>query len=177
MDDMTLLGIKAGAVAVVAAFTAIWGWFGWLVVVWVALMLTDWLVGMGAAAARGTRSSHALREGALHKGGMILVFMVAAAADWLIGTILEHAPGLILPFDYTVMFSLLVVVWYIVGELGSLLEHAVSFGAPVPEWLPKLLEISQAAIDTAGDKLVGDDSHETEAVSVLEDGEHTNTED
>ena len=68
------------------------------------------------------------------------------------------------------------MVWYIVGELGSLLEHAVSFGAPVPEWLPKLLEISQAAIDTAGDKLVGED-HETEAASVLEDGEHTNTED
>ena len=59
------------------------------------------------------------------------------------------------------------IVWYVIGELGSLLEHAVNLGAPVPAWLTKILEISQAAIDTAGDKLVGQGD---ETVSV-DDGE------
>lgn len=177
MDDMTLLGIKAGVAAAVAALTAVWGWFGWLVVAWVALMLTDWLVGSAAAAKDGRWSSAKMREGAWHKGGMILVVAIALVADWLIATMLAHIPGIALPFDYSVLLGPLVIVWYVIGELGSLLEHAVNLGAPVPGWLTKLLEISQAAIDTAGDKLVGEDSHETEAASVLEDGEHTNTED
>lgn len=50
MDDMTLLGIKAAVAAGVAALTAVWGWFGWLVVAWVLLMLSDWLIGSAAAA-------------------------------------------------------------------------------------------------------------------------------
>lgn len=37
MDEMTLLGIKAAVAAGVAALTAVWGWFGWLVV---AVLLT-----------------------------------------------------------------------------------------------------------------------------------------
>lgn len=73
MDDMTLLGIKAAVAAGVAALTAVWGWFGWLVVAWVLLMLADWLIGSAAAAKDGRWSSAKMREGAWHKGGMILV--------------------------------------------------------------------------------------------------------
>ena len=35
------------------------------------------------------------------------------------------------------------IVWYIIGELGSLAEHAVTFGAPVPSWLCNILEIGK----------------------------------
>lgn len=175
MDDMTLLGIKAAVAAGVAALTAVWGWFGWLVVAWVLLMLSDWLIGSAAAAKDGRWSSAKMREGAWHKGGMILVVAIALVADWLIATIIAHVPGISLPFTYSVLLGPLVIVWYIIGELGSLLEHAVNLGAPVPGWLTKILEISQAAIDTAGDKLVGDHEDRNEAVSVGDDGEHTNT--
>lgn len=175
MDDMTLLGIKAGVAAVGAALTAVWGWFGWLVVAWVLLMLSDWLIGSAAAAKDGRWSSAKMREGAWHKGGMILVVIIALVADWLIATIIAHVPGISLPFTYSVLLGPLVIVWYIIGELGSLLEHAVNLGAPVPGWLTKILEISQAAIDTAGDKLVGENEDQNEAVSVGDDGEHTNT--
>ena len=160
MDDMTLLGIKAGVSAVLAALTTLWGWFGWLVFAWVGLMLTDWLIGSAAAAKDGRWSSAKMREGAWHKGGMILVVCIALVADWLIATIISHVPGIALPFDYSVLLGPLVIVWYVVGELGSLLEHAVNLGAPVPAWLTKILEISQAAIDTAGDKLVGEDTND-----------------
>ena len=42
------------------------------------------------------------------------------------------------------------IVWYIIGELGSLAEHAVTFGAPVPSWLRNILEIGKNAVDAAG---------------------------
>ena len=32
-----------------------------------------------------------------------------------------------------------VLVWYIFTELGSIAENAAAMGAPVPEWLLKLL--------------------------------------
>ena len=85
MDDMTLLGIKAAVAAGVAALTAVWGWFGWLVFAWVGLMLTDWLIGSAAAAKDGRWSSAKMREGAWHKGGMILVAAIDTAGDKLVG--------------------------------------------------------------------------------------------
>ena len=158
MDNTTLLGIKAGISAVLAALTAVWGWFGWLVVAWVGLMLSDWLIGSAAAAKEGRWASSKMREGAWHKGGMILVVCIALVADWLIGTVIANIPGIALPFTYSVLLGPRVIVWYIIGELGSLAEHAVTFGAPVPGWLTKILEISKSAVDTAGEKLTGDET-------------------
>ena len=171
MDDMTLLGIKAGISAMLAAFTAVWGWFGWMVAAWVLLMLADWLIGSAAAAKEGRWSSAKMREGAWHKGGMILVVCIALVADWLIGTVISHVPGITLPFTYSVLFGPLVIVWYIIGELGSLAEHAVTFGAPVPGWLTKLLEISHNAVESAGDKIAG----ETEPSESAETGSGNTT--
>lgn len=157
MEHNALVTLKAWIAATVAVLTAFWGWFGWLMVVWAFLMLADWLVGSAAAAHRGEWSSAKLREGAWHKGGMIVMVCVALMADWLVGTVLAHLPGVTLPFDYTVMIGPLVVVWYIIGELGSLVEHAVSMGAKRPAWLLKLLKAGKKAVDAAGDKLVGED--------------------
>ena len=155
MDNTTLLGIKAGIAAVAGTLTAVWGWFGWLVVAWVGLMLSDWLIGSAAAAKEGRWASSKMREGAWHKGGMILVVCIALVADWLIGTIIANIPGITLPFTYSVLLAPLVIVWYIIGELGSLAEHAVTFGAPVPAWLVNILDISKNAVDTAGEKITG----------------------
>lgn len=54
----------------------------------------------------------------------------------------------------TVLLGPLVIVWYCIGELGSLAEHPVGFGAPVPEWLRNVLAISRTAVDAAGGTLV-----------------------
>ena len=78
---------------------------------------------------------------------------VALVADWLIGSILGHIPAVELPWEYTVLLGPMVILWYIIGELGSLAEHAVTFGAPVPAWLQNILEIGKNAVDAAGDKI------------------------
>ena len=146
--------MKKTVAGVIAMLTALWGWFGWLTVVWAGLMLADWLVGSAAAMKAGRWSSAKLWEGAWHKGGMVIIVCVALAADWLIASLIAHLPGVTLPFNYSVLIGPMVMVWYILGELGSLAEHAVSMGAKVPGWLTRVLDISREAVDAAGEAMV-----------------------
>ena len=41
-------GIKATVVGVLGCLTALWGWFGWLVLAWVACMVLDYATGSAA---------------------------------------------------------------------------------------------------------------------------------
>ena len=78
---------------------------------------------------------------------MIAVVIVAALADWIMVLIAAYIPigiqwpGIILP---------LVLAWYIITELGSILENAVKMGAKVPDWLVKLLKASAHIVEAAG---------------------------
>ena len=86
---------------------------------------------------------------------MALVVLVAAGTDLLLSVVLEHLPLVELPVAYSGLICPVVLVWYIVTELGSITENAVRMGAPVPSWLVKLLAAGKTAVDTAGDKLGG----------------------
>ena len=147
---------KAAVTAVLGALTALWGWMGWLVIGWVALMLLDYLTGSAAALKDGEWSSRVAREGVWHKLGMIVVVVVAAGADLLISLVLAHLPVLELPIAYTGLICPLVLVWYCLTELGSIGENAIAMGAPCPKWLPKVLAVGRDAVDQAGDKVVPD---------------------
>lgn len=96
MDYVT--EIKAALATGVAVLTALWGWFGWLVVLFVACMVVDYLTGSAAAASRSEWSSEMTRSGIWHKAGSIVVVLAAGAADLLLGMIIEHIPGVTLPF-------------------------------------------------------------------------------
>lgn len=131
--------------AAAGAFSAAFGWLGWLVVVWVVCMVLDWISGSAAAAAKGNWSSAVARAGIWHKGGMILVVAVAAVTDRVLGLAVNHLPGLEL--DYTVLILPMILVWYIFTELGSIAENATDMGAPVPGWLTKLLAAGRQAAE------------------------------
>ncbi len=157
--EKTINQIKAAVVAAVGLLTGLWGWLGWLVVGWIVLMVLDYITGSMAAAKEGQWSSAQAREGIWHKCGMIVVVIVAGAADLLISLVLTNLPVLTLPVQYPGLVCPVVLVWYIITELGSMAENAAVMGAPVPKWLTKLLAVSKSAVDSAGDKL-GRDEHE-----------------
>lgn len=144
-NDNLFLGVKAVIVAAAGAFGAAFGWLGWLVAAWVACMVLDWISGSAAAAAKGSWSSAAARAGIWHKGGMILVVLVAALADCVLGMAVEHLPALKL--EYTVLVLPVILVWYIFTELGSIAENATAMGAPVPTWLTRLLAAGRQAAE------------------------------
>lgn len=154
--EKTINQIKAATAAVIGLLTGLWGWLGWLVAGWVFLMVLDYITGSAAACHDGDWSSRQAREGIWHKTGMIVVVIVAAGADLLISLVLTNLPVLALPVAYPGLVCPVVLVWYIVTELGSITENAVHMGAPVPAWLVKLLALSKSAVDSAGDKLSGD---------------------
>ena len=144
---------KAVVAAVFGAISAFLGWFGWLVVVFVGCMVIDWITGSLAAAKAGAWDSSKAREGCWHKFGSIIAVGVSGLADFLIGLILNNIAGIVLPFDYTVLICPVVLIWYIVSELGSIIENAGKMGAPIPKLLQKAISALHSAADTAGDKL------------------------
>ena len=70
---------KAAVAAACGAFTAVFGWLGWLVLAWGACMALDWASGSAAAACKGQWSSAAARAGIWHKAGMVEGLGVSAA--------------------------------------------------------------------------------------------------
>lgn len=147
MND-NLLTVKAMMAAFFTALGAFLGWKGVMLLAWIGVMALDYISGTVSAALSGEWSSKVAREGIKHKGGMILVVTVSAIADAVMVVIVEHVPigiqwpGLILP---------MVLAWYIITELGSILENAVAMGAPVPGWLIRLLKVSANIVESAGD--------------------------
>ena len=141
-----LLTIKTAAAGFLTAMGAFLGWKGVMLVTWVIVMGLDYLSGTMAACKEGNWNSAAAREGLWHKGGMILAVTVAAIADAVMVLMVAYVPiglqwpGLLLP---------LVLAWYILTELGSILENAVQMGASVPSWLVRLLKNGVELVDGA----------------------------
>lgn len=145
-----LMGFKAGVAAFFTALGALLGWQGIMIAVWVGMMLLDYLTGTFAAAKAGEWSSKVAREGLWHKGGMVVVVAVAGIADLIMSIICQHIP---LEMTWPVLILPLVLAWYILTEMGSILENAVKMGAPIPEWLVKVLKVGVNIIDRKGEKL------------------------
>lgn len=157
MND-NLTAIKAAIAAFFTAASAFLGWQGVLFFVWVVAMLLDYISGSAAACMNGEWSSAVARDGLKHKGGMILVVVVAALADITLSIVCEHLP---VEMVWPVLVLPLVLAWYILTELGSILENASKMGAPLPSWLMKLLKVGLKAIDNkAGDQSVNEEVDE-----------------
>lgn len=136
---------KALITAIFAAITALIGWQGILVLIWVAAMALDYITGSRAAILAGEWSSKVAREGIWHKAGSIAVGLVAAMLDISVQVIAQMGMGFELPWSGAVIFPL-VVIWYILTEAGSIVENAIKCGAPCPPWL-------RGKIKSAKDKL------------------------
>lgn len=152
--EETLRNIKLAVTGLAGAVTAVFGWMGWLVLLWAGCMGADYITGTLAAAKAGQWSSQKARDGLWHKAGMFFVVLAALVLDSLIRIILGNIPAVTLPFDYSFLLAPLVLCWYVVTELGSMAENAVAMGAPCPAFLRKALEVAQAGLESAGEKIL-----------------------
>ena len=143
-----LVTVKTAIAAACTALGAFLGWKGVMLLTWAIVMGLDYISGTMSACKKGQWSSAVAREGLWHKGAMILVVAVAAIADIIMVVIVEYVPiglqwpGILLP---------MVLAWYIITELGSILETAVERGANVPGWLINLLKASAKIVESAGE--------------------------
>lgn len=147
--DERMLRVKGAMAAFLTAMGTWLGWKGSMLLAWAAVMGLDYVSGTLAACKAGKWSSATAREGLWHKGGMILVVTVAAIADAVMAVMAEYMamelkwPGVLLP---------MVLAWYILTELGSILENALALGAKVPVWLVKLLKNGVEILDNGLDE-------------------------
>ena len=156
--------IKGVLVAVFTFLTALWGWLGWAVLLLAFAMLMDYITGSAAAKARGEWSSEVARAGIRHKVGEIIAVGAAAFADLGVQVAL-HSVDLLPLFgqvSWPHCFTLIVVLWYLFTEIGSIVENAGELGAPVPKWLKKGIAVLQTKADEAGSVVSGSDSGEAQ---------------
>ena len=127
--------IKAAITAVIAFLTTLWGGLGWLVLVWIACILADYVSGSMAAKRENNWSSAIARDGLWHKAGEIFAVLAAALCDIALKVIIDST-GITMPFHIEVdaLITPVVLIWYILTEIGSILENSGRLGGPVPHW-------------------------------------------
>lgn len=135
---------KAALTTIITGFAEVIGWKGVLTVIWLLAMIIDYITGSVSAAYNGEWSSKVAREGIFHKAGMIAVIIVSVLADFSISIAFEN---LKISFPWSGYIFPLVITWYIITELGSILENAIKMGANVPEWLVKMLKVSLKSVE------------------------------
>lgn len=148
-NENIFLVVKAVIVGCAGAFSAAFGWLGCLVLAWIVCMVIDYLTGSGAACKRGEWSSAQARAGIWHKAGMLVVVIAAWFTDVVLSIAINTAN--LLPMEYSVLILPVVLVWYILTELGSILENAVAMGAPVPPFLIKILAAAKDKVEEIGE--------------------------
>lgn len=154
-------------IALTAGITAVMGLLGWqgaLMLGWIALMILDYLSGTLAAKHQGNWSSKVARDGVMHKGGMMLTVMAAALADLVLGAAWER---LGLGYEWPFLLLTLVLIWYCLTEVGSILENAGKMGAPVPKWFAAALDAGLHIVDREGEEIadkIGLDKREQEGI-------------
>ena len=143
--------IKAAITLVFTFCTALWGWIGWAIIAFLFCLALDYVTGSWAARAHGEWSSDIARQGLWHKLGEIVALLVAMLTDAGIAVTLNSAATPILgPIEYKNYFTLVVCLWYIFTELGSIIENAGKLGAPVPKWLAKGIAQLRDKTDAVG---------------------------
>ena len=138
--------IKATIAAIIGFLTALWGWVGWAVVIWIGCMVLDYISGTMAARAAGEWSSAEARAGIWHKLGEVFAVLVAALCDIALHVIVNGA-GVQVGAQLPALVTPVVLLWYIITELGSIAENAGKLGAPVPSWLRRSLREYKDKID------------------------------
>lgn len=136
---------KAASIGIFGLWAALHGWLGWLVVLYGICMMLDCATGTALAIKDKAWSSRKARQGLWHKGGSIVMICVGILTDILLGLTINHIPGFQLPFEYDTLLTPIILSWYIVSELGSILENATGMGAPIPPILKSILEKAQNA--------------------------------
>ena len=163
MDNLN--EIKIALTAGLTAALGLLGWQGVLLLGWVLLMCLDYASGWMAAKKTKTWKSEKARDGIMHKGGMVLVVMAAGLADLVLGAAWEELD--LMAFEWPYLILALVLMWYCLTEVGSILENAGKMGAPIPEWFAAALDAGLHIVEQQGGEIadkINADKREQEGI-------------
>lgn len=117
------------------------------------LMITDYFSGMLASKKEALEhpeeqkygwSSKKSAIGIYKKLGYIASICVAVSTDYIIT---KYFQELNYTYKYDTAFGTLVTIWYVLNELLSIIENAGRMGAPLPDFLKKIILQLRNSID------------------------------
>ena len=82
--------------------------------------------------------------GIIKKAGYVFVIMAAMILDYIIAV---TAGKLGFDMPTTAVFGLLVVIWYLLNEMLSIIENAGRMGADIKSWLCNYIDVIKKKID------------------------------
>lgn len=112
--------------------------------VMLAVMIVDYITGMVKAWYNSELCSRIGLKGIIKKVGYLVIVGVGMVVDYLIREAL-HSVGVAVTVEYTV--ALIVIIWFIINELISILENVADIGAPVPEFILKLVKRLKVSVE------------------------------
>lgn len=122
------------------------------------LMIADYISGMLASKKEAAEhpdnknfgwSSRKSVMGIYKKVGYILTILVALSTDYIIYKLVS---GMGLDYQTNTFFGFLIVIWFIINELLSILENAARMGAVLPKFIQQVLTELRKDIDNHGEK-------------------------
>lgn len=114
------------------------------VIVLLVVMIIDYATGMFKAWINASLSSRIGLIGILKKVGYLLVVCTAGVVDWLISSGLDKIG---IKIDLGFYIGVIVVIWFIINELISILENLAIIGVPLPKFLTSLIHKLKVAVE------------------------------
>ena len=114
------------------------------VIVLLVVMIIDYATGMFKAWINASLSSRIGLIGILKKVGYLLVVCTAGVVDWLISSGLDKIG---IKIDVGFYIGVIVVIWFIINELISILENLAIIGVPLPKFLTSLIHKLKVAVE------------------------------
>ena len=138
---------------VTGIFASVMSWFFWLILVFFAAMLLDYVFGTLAARKRGEWSSTRAREGLYHKLGIAGALILSVLIDIVVGLAADTV--IRLPMQFRGLFSPLCAVWFIITEFGSVCENLAKLGVTLPAFLLRSIGAIREGTEKQGEALTG----------------------
>lgn len=119
---------------------------GWLILLYMIVLILDYATGTAVAIKLKMWTSAIAREGIWHKVGCIITIATTIIADWLLQIIgLNVMPDIIENTSF-VLLTPIVIIWYILSEVGSILENVQKLGSPIPTFLLNVISLLKAKL-------------------------------
>jgi len=142
----------------IAGLATSWGWYGSLWIVWLLCLVTDLFTGIVVACKTNKWSPKVTLAGVWRKLGNIAIVLITAVLDFFLKQIINDMHWL--PFSYTAFLSPIVLVWYILTEISSILENIEQLGATPPPFLMRWIIALQKRVRQAGNIIAPPDRDE-----------------
>lgn len=141
--EQILIVIRGFLTLVVSVIVTAIGGVDDLIILLLMLSLTDVATGFINAAIKHNVSSKELRNGAVRKCCLFVAIILAVEIDKVI---MQTAGHYIQIYGKDLLTRTVVIVYFILEELVSVLENLSNIGVPVPKWLRSILtQVSETA--------------------------------